>query len=106
MQIPNIKTNNKYTDYFVFVVSMFQLISPGESQLGEDLVRGECLLGSHANTGTRTQSSHDLLPKADLGLLYSAHHQALAKIGEHLCLFFLAIFSITAVVKEENLLKL
>lgn len=69
---------------------MFQLISQGENQLGEDLVGVEGPLGSHANTWTKTQSSHALSPKADLGLLYSAHHQAPAKTEEYLCLIFLA----------------
>jgi len=59
---------------------MFQLVSPGENHLGEDLIRVEGLLGSYANTWTRTRSSHGLLPKADLGILYPAYHQALITI--------------------------
>lgn len=71
-----------------FVLSLFHLESTDRKQLREDLFRVAGLLGSYENIWTRTQS-----PK------HSAHRQPWPNLATSVFIFFLPIFSVTAVVK-------
>lgn len=67
---------------------MFQLISAGEKRLGEDLEWK--VYWDHMQTLEQGPRVLMAFYQRQIWDLYSAHHRALDKIGEHLCLFFLA----------------
>lgn len=97
----NVKKN--YTDHFVLVLLMFQLISPCKNNLEKYFVRMEVLLESplKLRQGPRVLMAFYQWQIWNFCILPITKHQP--KLRNTCVCFFVPIFCITAVVKEENL---